>query len=294
MSLPEVVIEPKNQDGKGRAFRAMRLCVVMADSLWEYGESEKHHRPIYASFIGSENELRPFVANLLCGRPAVAKNDSYRDYRRSSGAGYEFMKSATYKTLWQRFEEGAVATVYLPELLALDPGMVDPKGIKFVALPGAAYLENEATKMDVTDCVTYVRSLPLVKGVNEPYRDYNGHIPSYWKEPLPEELLAAMVPLSYLFTLYLSNRSRAPIPPDGRFYLQLLVACLHQGLASWSSENSYREKSFGQNVSYRFIEVDTAEGKLAPGVAFSATHEEIEELLAKECETYFNRIGGKA
>lgn len=292
MSFEEVVISPKNSE-KGRAFRALHVASVSADALWELGGDVKHDRPVYAAFAASEGEIRPFVANLLCGRPAVPVSDhTYR--RRGKDSGYEFMRSAGYKVAWQRHEEGTVATVYLPELLALDPGMVDPKGAKFVVVPGAEYLAAEARRMPVAEIVAYVRKLPHVKEANEPDRDRQGHVPRGWEEPFSRELLVEMVPLSYLFTLYLSNRTRAPIPPDGRFYLQLLLACLKQGLASFPTEgSSYGSKKFGRNENYKFSEVGAEDGKLGCTVAFMATHEEVEATLAAECESYFQRTRGK-
>jgi hypothetical protein len=290
-------------EGKGRAFRALSVATVMADALWEMGvdsgtgrNARKHDRPVYAVFAGSEGELRPFVANLLTGRPAVPSVSSgYR--RRGSDAGYEFMKSVGYKVSWQRHEEGSFATVYLPDLVALDPGMVDPKGIKFVVIPGEEYLRREAEKMPVDDIVKYAWHLPVVKDANEPEKDWRGHVVSGCVEPLSADVLSGMVPLSYLFSLYLSNRSRAPMPPDGRFYLQLLLACLKQGLASLSTtdRDSYGHggERFGRNASYKFAEEGLETGHLAPGLAFMANHEEIEALLAAECETYFKRTEGK-
>lgn len=294
MSLEEVVISPKNSE-KGRAFCAMHVASVSADALWELGKSDKHDRPVYATFAASDGEIHPFVANLLCGRPAipVPSDRTYRG-RRGTDSGYEFMKSVGYKVAWQRHEEGTLATLYLPELLALDPGMVDPKGVKFVVVPGADYLAAEARKMPVAEIVAYARKLPFVKEENEPERDYQGHVLRGWEEPLSRELLVEMVPLSYLFTLYLSNRSRAPIPPDGKFYLQLLLACLKQGLASLTSDGpSYGGKKFGRNESYKFSENGAEAGKLGRTVAFMATHEEVEATLAAECESFFKRTRGK-
>ena len=50
---------------------------------------------------------------------------------------------------------------------------------------------------------------------------------------------------------------------------------------------------FGQNKTYKFVEEDLGHGRLAPGIAFSATHEEVEAVLAAECEEYFKRTEGK-
>ena len=61
-----------------------------------------------------------------------------------------------------------------------------------------------------------------------------------------------------------------------------------------SSLNTYSdERRFGCNVKYGFTEEGIEEGKLAPGVAFAATHEEIEGLLAAECCSFFERTEGR-
>ena len=161
----EVVIAPKTE-GKGKAFRAMKVSAVMANALWEMGVGDKHDRPVCATFVSSEGEIRPFVANLLTGRPAVSLSDTNSYRRRGVASGYEFMRSAGYKAIFQKHEEGVAATLYLPHLLALDPGMVDPKGVKFVMVASKDYLAAEAKKMDVKAIVDYARCLPVVQGVN--------------------------------------------------------------------------------------------------------------------------------
>ncbi len=212
----------------------------------------------------------------------------------SDWEGYEFMKSAGFKVLWQRYPEGSLASVHLPDLVALDPGMVDPKGITFVVSEGRDYLAAEAKKMKVAEIVSYAKYLPMVKEVNEPSLDRWGHVYSGWEKPLSDETLAELVPLAYLFVLYLSNRSRAPIPPDGKFYLQVLLACLQRGLASFSLGDGYGDdRRFGRNKVYQFKEEGLEVGRLAPGIAFKASHEEIEETLAATCASYFKRVEGK-
>ena len=282
----ELVISPKTDTGKGRAFRALKVSAVMADALWDKGEGgkgSKHDHPICATLAASESELRAFLANLSCGRPAVPTGTGHH---RHGSEGYEFLKSAGYKVCWQKHDAGSVATVYLPELLTRDPGMVDPTGAKFVVLAGAGYLAEQAKKMDVKEIIAYARRLPMVEELNEPQKDWRGHVIDK-EEPLSKEKLEAMVPLSYLFALFLSNRSRAPIPPSGEFYLQLLIACMKSGLASrstgkpsWSNDRN----EFGKNHKYKFNEEDVEAAGFSPGIAFLATHLEIEAVLAAECE----------
>lgn len=288
MDFPEFTIAPK-VEGKGRAFRALRVHAVMADALWDVGTIGKRNRPVMATFMASDGELRPFIANLLSGREAIPSGQT----GYSNRSGYEFMRSAGWaKPIWAKFEEGSVCTIQQKDLLDQDPGMVDPKGVKFVMLPGKKYLADEAKKMDVAGVVAYARRLPIVEEENEPERDHRGHLHHDWKKPLTDELFAEWVPLAYLFTLYLANRSRAPIPPDGRFYIQLMIACLKRGLASFPVNDHHDGRKFGRNDKYKFSE-EGGSGKFAPGVAFMAEHEELEQTLAGEIEIFFARTEGK-
>lgn len=279
--MEELTIAPKTE-GKGRSFRALGLSTVMANGLWDKSDGGNFERPVYASFAASEGEIRPFVANLMTGRQALKGGNNHRK------AGYEFLKSIGYKVFYQRHEEGTVATLYLPDLCALDPGMVDPEGIKFVMLPGKAYLAREAARMPVAEIVRYARHLPFVKEKNTPVEDWRGHVSADWTEPLSVEVLTDMVPLSYLFTLFLGNRSRSPVPPDGKFFISLFLTCLKLGLASYPGESYYARSEFGKNARYGFSQ--NGDGGLVQGIAFQATHEEINAVLAAECTEYFKRV----
>lgn len=285
-------IAPKSDSEKSRAFSALCTAYVTADRLWDLGASDKHDRPIYATFAASEGEIRPFIANLLCGRIAVPESDSTYRRRRGQEAGLEFMRSAGYKVAYQRFEQGTLATIYLPDFFMHDPGMVDPAKVSFVCLPGSAYLESQAQRLDIDRMVRYARLLPRVKKVNrkpEWWDRHEGKKP--YEGPLEDARLTALAPLSYLFCLYLSNRSRAPMPPDGRFYLQVLLACLGEGLASFSTtEYGARSEGFGLYKSFGFAEEVSQEAQLAPGIALHTKHQDLEDLLASECAEYFERI----
>ena len=294
-SLKEVVIERK-QEGKGREFSATHLASVTADKLWEGGAADNKSdiaRPVWATFFGSDDELRAFAANLSLGRRAVVHNNNYG--RR--GAGFEFLKSAGFKQIWQREAEGAVVTVFLPELFLLDPGMVDPKEAKFVLLPPRDWADKQELPRE--EVARHARRLSLVKKLNAaPARDdWRRRDPDFKHvEPYGMDELTAMVPTAYLFAAYLDRRTRAPIPADGRFYLQLMLACLEAGHACWSHDSysgGYRDRKFGFNIDLGFIEQGVATAGLLPGVAFKAPHEAIETLLASEIDTFFKMTRGQ-
>lgn len=268
--MRDVRIEPK-EGGKGRTFAATCLATVEADSLWEGGMSSTDDvRPVWAMFAAGEQELRPFMANLVQGRK-VLLGEQRQSYRKKEDR-MEFLRSAGYQVTWQREAEGAVVTVFLPDLFRLDPGMVDPKGATFVLLPPTSWSEHQG--IDAEPIVNHVLSLDMC--------------------PLDKEALTALVPLSFLFSTYLDRRTRCPLVSDGRFYLQVLLASLRAGLASWSISDaaSYRQLEFGQHSHFRFLEADTASVGLNRGVAFQATHEAIGEMLAEEVKVFFEATGG--
>jgi hypothetical protein len=269
--MREVVIAPQ-VEGKGRSFRAVLLASVEADLLWTGGQTGSDNlRPVWAMFAGSEQELRAFVANLTTGRKAIfPKNNRYS---RAKDDQLEILKSAGYQTIWQRETEGAIATLYLPELFQMDPGMVDPMGIRFVLLPTMEWVQNQKLEM-----------LPLIR-----------HAKRVGYE-ISTERLKELAPISYLFCTYLDRRTRCPLVSDGRFYLQLMLACLNCGVASFSTASGYpsynQDKIFGAHPESDFHEAGTDKVGLVPGIVFRSDHPTFETLLAEQVSIYFNTTKG--
>jgi hypothetical protein len=130
---------------KGRSFTARCIALVVADGLWASGNSD-NVRPVWAQFVGSDAEMRPFATNLMLGRKLEKAGGS----RRASACDrIEFLKSAGCQLAWQREPEGTILTVYNPDLFRLDPGMVDPKGAAFVMLTPRWWVE--AQTLDAVD-----------------------------------------------------------------------------------------------------------------------------------------------
>jgi hypothetical protein len=235
----ELTIEPQ-KEGKGRSFRATLVSYVEARRLWPAGNDTI--RPVHMTLAGSDQELRPFVANLRTGKKAVC---GYKSRER-----YEVLKSAGFQCAWQRTSKGSVVTLFAPDLFCLDPGMVDPKGVSFVMLPARAWLKPTAVALP--PCV-------------------------------PEERAEDVLRSASLFIAYLDRRTRCPLIPDERFYVQVLANALDQGLASFSRKNRYAS-SWGEGS---LVEVGTEDAGLAPGILFSSTHETLETFLAEQVKTYF-------
>lgn len=272
--MQALVIHPKNPDGKGRSFQALCLATVEADALWPGGLTQTDDvRPVWAAFAGTENELRPFMANLILGRKA--EYISQTGYHRRKTKGVELLKTAGYQQAWQRETEGCIATAFLPDLFRLDPGMVDPEGASFVVLPTREWFAKQT--IDVNPIVEYGVALSKVYGY-----------------PVNEGQLITLAPIAYLFCAYLDRRTRCPLLADGRFYLQVLLACLDRGLASWSVDEDktyysyYQNRSkFGQHSRFGFREYNTEALGLLPGLAFQASHDTLEALLAEEVSKFF-------
>jgi hypothetical protein len=268
--MRDVIIETDSE--KGRSVRATLLASVEADLLWSGGMADLDHmRPVWAMFATSDSALKSFMANLRTGRKAVFTSNR-PSYSRDKKERIEFLKSVGYRVVWQREEEGSIATIYLPELFRLDPGMVDPEGASFVILPTKEW--HAAQNIDTA---------PLVKHVKKLGYD------------LPAPYLEHLAPISYLFAAYLDRRTRCPLVADGRFYLQLMLSCLEHKKASFSAGKDYsygyrQDTPFGVNRNLLYHETEVNEVGLLPGLAFHSDHVDLEKLLASTVSSYFDNI----
>lgn len=263
VSAREVAIAPVSE-GKGRTFRSSVLGFVEARGLWDGGSGGGDViRPCWALFAGSEQEIRPFVANALAGRKMSLGDGGYRRHTKR----LELLKSARYEVAWQREVEGSLATVFLPDLFRVDPGMVDPAGAKFIVLARRELLASQAID-DVGSIARHAMRL--------------GH------RGVDEDLARALVPMAFLFVVYLDRRTRCPIYADGRFYLQLLLAFLASGAASFARlREGYNEPGFGQHSALVHAD-DLAPLGIDRPIGFSASHEIIEQTLAEQTTLFFD------
>lgn len=269
MSDLPIFIEPK-EGSKGRTFRATALAVVRAQ-IWP-GSDGGDWRPAWAMLAVSEGEIRPFMANLLGGRKAKIYPDTAGSRNRSNH--FEILKSAGYETTYQREPEGVVATVYLPDLFAIDPGMVDSEGASFIVLPSRAWAAEQT--IDDVSIREHLKKLP---------KDRHGD------RPICDEIKRHFPVISYLFAAYLDRRTRAPLLADGRFFAQVLLAFLVDGLAGVSKPPGSAPRCLGESA-FCYSEIGTADVGLLPGIVCSAKHAAIEAILAREIETFFKITGG--
>lgn len=273
--MQEYAIESKKGQ-KGRSFRATPVAMVTANALWDEGLNGKTIRPVWAMFAGTEQQLRPFVANLKAGRKAEPSNN----HRGGDDDRLEFLRSVGFVTSWQREPEGSLVTLFHPELFRLDPGLVDPQAIRFVLLVPADW--SDAQGVDVTSAVRHVHSLA---------------------PQLDVSYLSRLVPTAYLFAAYLDRRTRCPLVADGRFYLQLLVAALDVGFASLPGSDlkynpdrgewgHHRSHCFNVQLGGSYDRLQLGDVGLAQAISFKASHESFESFLAEQVTSYFARVKG--
>lgn len=263
-------IEPQ-KEGKGRTFVASLLAYVTADRLWEGGQTGAGIRPAFLMYAASDGEVRPFTANLRLGKKALVGSNT--SYGRRKDPYFEVLRSADYLFSTQRFAEGSVVTAFLANLFQLDPGMVDPKGAGFVVLPSKEWVARQ--KIEIRPLVDHMIRLDRIES-GKPH--LNGDWPTL-------EQVERLALVASLFAAYLDRRTRAPLLQDSRFHLQILVSFLKHGQASISCDDSLR-KTFGRTRTLGYYEEGLEGVGLIPGVAFQATHDEIEKVLAEEVSVF--------
>lgn len=248
----DLIIE--SSSGKGRSFQATMIASMTAPRLWEQGQAGNDERPVWAVLAGTDASLRAFVANLRLGKKAEQHTNSYR---RSTDR-FEFLRSVKYRQLWSRQTEGTVVTIYHPDLFNMDPGMVDPQGVRFVCAPPTSWAADQ--NIDATPIIQHLRILG---------------------SKLTDEEIVPLLPLAYLWAVYLDRRTRFPIIADGRFYVQLFLAALDVGLAMYPDYRKFTVRGL------------TEAGIVDRPVAFHASHDQVGDMLTTETTRYFTTVGNQ-
>src|SRR6266545_3442044 len=114
-----------------------------------------------------EIKTRSFSA----GKVAELYDPNRRSYDRSKPTRYELLRSAGYTYTSRRCvldndQVGEIVVASQDDLLVLDPGLIDPDGCSFLALPPAWWVEREraAIRADYNRCTqiaAHARALGL-------------------------------------------------------------------------------------------------------------------------------------
>ncbi len=307
MESYQLIIEPKTPAQaarrcrplpKTRRFQVTYLAHLCANAWWSGGQSAADAtRPVWLLIAATERAARPFVANLQTGhRAALVPYRPDQTFIPSPLAQMELLKSAGYRFLWQRLNGGpdgplALVTAYLPDLFVLDPGLIDPAGVAFLALTPTWWAAREAAILhqDTATCTAIAQHLRALKRRAD-QRDG-------WRSWAPDRLLA-LVPQAVHCVSFLERRTTRPLVSTPAFALQLFLAGLEQGLLTLAQpaepghayprpapEDEWgwaRHPGSTPATAYGL----TAAG-LEPVVACRTTHEALDAFLAAEVERYF-------
>ena len=129
---------------KGRIFEVHLLGLLVADQLWDAGSPGRDvHRPALLTYMGSEQMMRSFTANLRSGRKAEV---------HGGGASYKEkieIPKRSHRFVQRRLGDGlVVATVYRPELVELEQPFLG-EDIRFIFAPSSAWVGERAAEVDV-------------------------------------------------------------------------------------------------------------------------------------------------
>lgn len=126
---------------KGRTFQAELMAWIDAPAFFEGGNADtKNNRPVWVVLASSEQETRAFIANFRNGKVAEKMTGGYS---RSTDR-WQLLKTSGHHMVQRKAGGGVVTTLFLPELFYINPGMVDPDGIRFIMLPDPVWLAKQS------------------------------------------------------------------------------------------------------------------------------------------------------
>ncbi len=307
MESYELVIEPKTSTAptrrrrapaKTRAFRVVYLAHLCANAWWPGGQAAADTtRPVWLMFTASERAARPFVANLQTGHRAALVPYRPNGYSPAPVATLELLKSAGYKFLWQRLVGGAegplaLVTAYLPDLFVLDPGLIDPTGVRFLALTPTWWAAREAAALAAepvasTALLAHLRALAGRAGSGA----WRAWSQADWLRLVPQAVHAMS---------YVERRTPRPLVSTPAFMTQIFLAGLETGLwtlavpAGAGERGPRRDPDLTDRWAWArggsdspAVEYQTGAVGLEPPVACRTTHAALDTFLAAEVERYF-------
>ena len=278
--MKALTIKPE-EGKKGRAFAATLLGYMAADRCWDGGTNTRNGptRPIYLAYATSLAEAGPFTANLRAGRRAVL-GDGRSSHNARHSQAFELLRSAGYAFSASRSKAGVITTAYLHDLFRLDPGMVDPAGVRFAILPDLRWAQAQAATLDLRGIERHVRALGFDGAKEDPMVG-----------PAMPRLLE-LAPLATLFAAYLDRRVRAPLIPDARFFVQIMLGAVNARIASLTGAGTWVWGGrHGYDADFEAHDLDRL--GFGEGIALGATHEAIEGLLAREVDRFYATVARK-
>lgn len=273
-----------SETSKGRSFSGTVPMLATSNNLWGLGSAGESIRPIAAIIVASSQEARPLHAVLRDGGKAVLSGG---DWGSASSVPIEFPRSADYDG-WNCpqgiLAEDAVAVhVWVPGLFRFVPPVVNEERVGFVVMPSIADL-YDALKLyeaEVSDATDHAKLLGY------PTRD----LVALGIGPL-------FCGLAAVWASHLQRRTIWAIPQRLAFRVQLLLACLKQGIVTMGDRSMkirpYREeRSWWNGGLVDFTSMLHPKLGMHPGLATLANKKFLQEVLAHEVGLFDSMRRGK-
>lgn len=276
------------ESSKGRSFSGLVLAMATSSNLWVLGGAKSEAlRPIMMVVAASEQEARPLFENLRAGSKATLSGG---DIGRDMALPVEFMKSGDYDG-WNTpqplpSESAVVLHISLPSLFWFVPPVINETKVSFVVMPSAADLAEVASLQaaDIEDALSHVRQLGY---------------------PARELAAIGMTPtfaaLAAIWSSHLQRRTIWAIPQKLAFRVQLLLACLKQGITTMGDRSLLEgarpcrsERPWWNSGVVDFSSYVQPRADIHTGLATMANGEFLQEVFAREVAVFDSMRRGKS
>lgn len=307
-------IEPKTQaaapttrrqrrrPAKTRTFSATLLALLGAGDLWDGGDMRSNNiRPVFAMFAASQETMPPFLANLQRGNFAKLDTHLSPDYKTPNyrwAERLEFLRSARYRATLQTIDDDGqqltVATLYLPDLFAFNPGFLPTDTITFIQHTPSWWLDQQrpALAADPEQRAGIMRHADRL-ALTTPQRPTASN-PRLRDQPPPEPPLSEREVLDLTLTAirfagHIDKYTAKPIPREPEFCLHLYVralqqdriACLPAQYDTALPHRCYRAAQTIPAAAWGYANVN-----LAPPTIVATTANTLDAFLARQVADY--------
>jgi hypothetical protein len=217
----------------------------------------------------------------------------------------------------------ALVTIYQPELFRLDPGMIDSQECCFVMLPPVWWVGQQLVRLyaDETLCTRLLAHANLIgiadwassTSISSGNGSNRGQGQSEHQQSFEAKEILSQVPQAAYFAALLDRRTPKPMPDNLEFYLQVYFYALKEGIATMSLRSQldysyvrattpdkwfwarHRATNMGlpqhKELAASYLEYDTEQVGLCPGVAVKVSQTRLDEFLAEQVQIYFETRG---
>lgn len=283
MSTPTPLrIQTVTGEGKGRSFSGVVLAIAASKTLWSLGGNGESVRPLMMIVAASAQELRPLIENLRAGMKAVLSGHTLS----GDGVAVEFMRSAGYG--WSPpqplpAEDAAIVHITHPSLFAFVPPSLDESQVSFVVMPSTEDIAEAVTlhKAEIEDALSHARTL--------------GYQP---RDLVQIGLTPTFAGLAAIWASHLQRRTIWAVPQRLAFRVQLLLACMKQGIVTMGDRELRTHHVFARpwwNAGLvDFESVVHPKLGMHPGLATMAKGDFLADVLVREVGLFDAMRRGKA